>query len=149
MALRTYEHPVGYEGIGVGRYLDLKILVASPTRVVAKVSPRPKTLLRLEMAISMCCLAPCLRSERSVAKRMPTSAKRVELARAQRIARARPFRWGSGCAALRTSCMLRLSQRRADRWRLRTPSLHRTAEGRAELMAQPVAYFCARLCLWG
>src|SRR5215217_437622 len=49
--------------------------MASPTRVVAKVSPKPKTLLRLKMAISICCLIPCLRSDGSVAKRMPTSAK--------------------------------------------------------------------------
>lgn len=40
------------------------ILVANPMSVVAKVSPRPKTLLRLERTISMCCLTP-RRSARS------------------------------------------------------------------------------------
>jgi hypothetical protein len=32
------------------------ILVANPTRVFAKVSPSPKTPLRLKKAISICCL---------------------------------------------------------------------------------------------
>ena len=34
------------------------ILVTNPTSVVAKVSPSPKVRLRLEKAISICCLIP-------------------------------------------------------------------------------------------
>jgi hypothetical protein len=34
------------------------ILVVNPTSVVARVSPRPKVRLRLEKAISICCLTP-------------------------------------------------------------------------------------------
>src|ERR687890_2297578 len=75
VTLSASQHPVDHKGVGVGRYLGLKILVASPTRVVASVSPRPNTLLRLEMAISTRCLTPRRRSDGSVIRRISTSAK--------------------------------------------------------------------------
>ena len=73
--MKPSQHSVDEESVGVGSDLGLKILVASPTRVVANVSPRPNTLFKLERAISTCCLASRRRSDGSVAKRMPTSAK--------------------------------------------------------------------------
>src|SRR5919112_1917197 len=73
VTLSASQHPVDHKGVGVGRYLGLKILVASPTRVVASVSPRPNTLFRLEMAISTRCLTPRRRSDGSVIRRIPTS----------------------------------------------------------------------------
>jgi hypothetical protein len=47
-ALRTIHHPVDENSVGVGRYLGLKILMDSPTRVVARVCPSPKLRLGLE-----------------------------------------------------------------------------------------------------
>ena len=73
--MRTSHRPVDRQGIGVGCYLGLKILVASPTRVVASVSPRPNTLFKLEMVISTRYLSPRRRSDGSVTRWMFTSAK--------------------------------------------------------------------------
>ena len=68
--------PVNQERVGVGADFLAATLIASPTSVVANVSPKPKTLFKLEKAISlMCCLTPCRHSDGSVAKRIPTSAK--------------------------------------------------------------------------
>ena len=74
VTLRAPQYPVDQKSVGVSADLSLKILVTNPMRVVAKVWPRSNTLLRLERAISICCLTP-RRSARSVAKRMPTSAR--------------------------------------------------------------------------
>ena len=73
VTLRASQNPVDHEGVGVGADLGLKILVASPTRVVANVWSRPNTLFKLEMAISIRCLSPHRRSDGWVLKRMPTS----------------------------------------------------------------------------
>jgi hypothetical protein len=61
--LRASQHPVDHKGVGVGANLDRDI-GGPPYQSVANVSPRPKTLLGLERAISTCCLTPCRRSER-------------------------------------------------------------------------------------
>src|SRR5215208_6525734 len=75
VTLRASQHPVDHVRVGVGCYLG-RDPGASPTRrVVASVSPRPNTLLRLEMAISTRCLSPLRRSDGSVTRRMSTSAK--------------------------------------------------------------------------
>src|ERR687898_1851087 len=73
--LRTTQHPVDDERVGVGGHLRLKILVTNPTRVLARVSPTPKTRLRLEKQISTCCLTPGrLATASLVTSAIPTSA---------------------------------------------------------------------------
>ena len=68
--LRSAQEAFDVAAVGVGADLRLKILLASPTRVLASVPLIPKTRLRVENATSACCLAPCWR-ERSVTKETP------------------------------------------------------------------------------
>jgi hypothetical protein len=56
--LWSAQSAIDEEGVGIGCYLFAAILVAKPVSVLASVSPIPKTLFKLESAISTCCLLP-------------------------------------------------------------------------------------------
>src|SRR4051794_26010112 len=76
-ALRTIQAPVNQEERvgGVGADLSRDPGRQPHQRASQRLAQTENTRFKLEMAISMCCLTPRRRSDGSVAKRTPTSAK--------------------------------------------------------------------------